>query len=46
MNRRRPLEHVYLVHGDPTPKEVLAARLRSNLGLEVTIPEIGRVYPL
>jgi metallo-beta-lactamase family protein len=32
------LGHVYLVHGEPGPQDVLAATLR-NLGYEVTCPE-------
>ena len=46
MNRRKPLSHVYLVHGEQTPKEVLAERLHTNLGVEVTIPVEGQPYSI
>jgi metallo-beta-lactamase family protein len=46
LNRRHPLGQVYLVHGDEEPRAALAERLRTDLGVEVTIPERGKTYVL
>jgi metallo-beta-lactamase family protein len=42
---RKP-EHTFLVHGEGTAAEALAARLRTRLGWRVDIAQEGQGYPL
>lgn len=46
MNRRHPVRQVFLVHGEPRAQEPLAERIRTELGVEATLPERGRPYSL
>ncbi|MBL8049320.1 MAG: MBL fold metallo-hydrolase [Chthonomonas sp.] len=37
----KPPKHTFIVHGEPQAQDVLAAKLRAELGWEVSIPEQG-----
>lgn len=34
----RPPKRVFVVHGEPAPAQALAARIRSELGWDATVP--------
>ena len=40
------LKRVFLVHGEPLGLETLSGRLSGELGLSVTIPELGEMHEL
>jgi metallo-beta-lactamase family protein len=43
---RRPPAHIYIVHGEPTGSEALAASIRSELGWTASVAEPGATVPL
>lgn len=42
----RPPRRVFVVHGDPTPADALAARIRAELGWEAVVPDYRERLPL
>ena len=40
------IEHGFLVHGEPSSAEALAATLRNERGWNVTIPDLGESHEL
>lgn len=39
-------KHIFLVHGEPESQDILAEKIQTEAGLNVTIPEFGETYEL
>lgn len=39
-------KHIFLVHGETEPQEILAEKIQADTGIGVTIPEYGETYEM
>lgn len=39
-------KHIFLVHGEEEAQDVLAQKIKTDIGIEVTIPEFGETYEI